>query len=210
MTTAILHYWRSRKHSDNSNWIPGYIHSKCYIHVQVIYLSSFSQDFSEVLKINLSLPTLEAVVKWAFCLFLPPTSLSWYGQQASSSNMVAMWPEFNALMNQICCYFAVGLSSFSPLQHSHMWNLEQNLPLNSESILQLCSSYPISLLSTLPWNPVLMPHVPHSMANLYDGNEGRVSRWPCWGDSLWTASWEMSRSFTGKVKGKSISNEAKL
>lgn len=129
MTTAILHYWWSRKHSGNSNWIPGYIRSKCYIHVQEIYLSSFSQDFSKVLKINLSLPTLEAVVKWAFCLFFPPTSLSWYGHQASSSNMVAMWPEFNALTNQICCYFAVGLSSFSPLHYSHMWNLGQNLPV---------------------------------------------------------------------------------
>ena len=134
MTTAILHYWWSRKHSDHSNWIPGYIHSKCYIHVQVIYLYSFSQDFSEVLKINLSLPTLEAVVKWAFCLLFPPTSLSWYGHQASSSNMVAMWPEFNALTNQICCYFAVGLSSFSPLQYFHMWKSRAKSPCKIQSL----------------------------------------------------------------------------
>ena len=56
--------------------------------MQVIYLYSFSQDFSEVLKINLSLPTLEAVVKWAFCLLFP---LIYRASEVPYGKMAFMW-----------------------------------------------------------------------------------------------------------------------
>lgn len=169
--------------------------------MQVIYLSSFIQVFSEVLKIILSFPTPEAVVKWAFCLCFPPTSLSWYGHQASPSNMVAMWLEFNALTNHICYYFAAGLSNFSPLQYT--WNPAQNLPVKLKvhlptlPILSHFSSLNSSLdpSSDAPCSPF------HSQ--LIWWKWGKCTNM-AWGDNLWAGSWEMSRSSTGKDKGKSI------
>lgn len=148
-----------------------YTFEKCYIHVQVIYWINFLQVFCEMLKIILSLLTSEAVVKWAFCLFFPPTSLSWYGHQASSSNIVAMGLEFNALTNQAHCYFIIDLSIFCPLRYTHMWNLGQNL-LPPLSKLPYFSS-PNSSLN--PSSDASMFPIPQ--ANFSVRNEESVSGW---------------------------------
>lgn len=146
----------------------------------------------------------EISVKWAFCLLFPPTPCPDMATNPPPQRWL-LW-DWNSILWPIMPTVTLLLVYQAFLLWSTlMCTTRGKISLqNTKLSFQLCPNYTISVLQTLPWTLTFMPHVPHSIANLSVGNKESISRWPHWGDTVWTGPWEMGMSFTDKGKGESI------